>query len=87
MVYELLVEGITRYAVVFQSQTPDTVGPVRSARSSDIELLANLGAPLIAWSGANPGVTSEVHTAVDNGFLVNAGQDAGARAVPPRQQS
>ena len=75
VVYELLVEGITRYAVVFQSQTPDPVGPVRSARSSDIELLTNLGAPLIAWSGANPGVTNEVHTAVENGFLVNAGQD------------
>ena len=76
VVYELLVEGITRYVLVFQSQTPDTVGPVRSARSSDIELLTNLGSPLIAWSGANPGVTSEVHTAVDNGFLVNVGQDA-----------
>jgi hypothetical protein len=76
VVYELLVEGITRYALVFQSQTPDTVGPVRSARSSDIELLANLGSPLIAWSGANPGVTNEVRTAVQNGFLVNAGQDA-----------
>lgn len=76
IVYELLVEGITRYALVFQSQTPDLVGPVRSARSSDIELLSNLGAPLIAWSGANPGVTKEVYTAVDNGLLVNAGQDA-----------
>jgi hypothetical protein len=76
VVYELLVEGITRYALVYQSQTPDEVGPVRSARSSDIELLANLGAPLIAWSGANPGVTNEVRAAVDGGFLVNAGQDA-----------
>lgn len=76
IVYELLVEGITRYALVFHSQTPDLVGPVRSARSSDIELLSNLSAPLIAWSGANPGVTKEVYTAVDNGLLVNAGQDA-----------
>jgi hypothetical protein len=77
VVYELLVEGITRYALVFHSQAEvDPVGPVRSARSSDIELLANLGGPLIAWSGANPGVTNEVYTAVDNGFFVNAGQDA-----------
>jgi hypothetical protein len=76
VVYELLVEGITRYALVYHSQMLDAVGPVRSARSSDIELLANLSAPLIAWSGANPGVTNEVRTAVDNGFLVNAGQDA-----------
>jgi hypothetical protein len=76
VVYELLVEGITRYALVYHSQGADPVGPVRSARSSDVELLANVGSPLIAWSGANPGVNNEVRTAVDNGFLVNAGQDA-----------
>ncbi len=76
IVYELLVEGITRYAVVYHSQMPEAVGPVRSARSSDMELLANLGAPLIAWSGANPGVTGELYSAVDAGLLANAGQDA-----------
>jgi hypothetical protein len=75
IVYELLVEGITRYALVFHSQMLDSVGPVRSARSSDIELLANLGAPLLAWSGGNPGVTDEVRAAVDGGFLVDAGHD------------
>jgi hypothetical protein len=75
IVYELLVEGITRYAVVFHSDLPDKVGPVRSARSSDIELLANLGGPLVAWSGGNPGVVNEVRTAVSNGFLTDAGHD------------
>ena len=39
IVFELLVEGITRYALVFGSTLPTTVGPVRSARSSDIDLL------------------------------------------------
>jgi hypothetical protein len=90
IVYELLVEGITRYALVFHSQTLDSVGPVRSARSSDIELLANLGAPLLAWSGGNPGVTNEVHAARDGGFLVDAGHDVhpgeyhrdGSRSAP-----
>ena len=75
VVYEVMVEGITRYALVYHSQVLDAVGPVRSARSTDIELLANLAAPLISWSGANPGVANEVRTAVENGFLVNAGQD------------
>lgn len=75
VVYELLVEGITRYALVYHSQAPDPVGPVRSARSSDIELLANLGRPLLAWSGGNPGVTGEVNGAVRGGFLVDAGVD------------
>jgi hypothetical protein len=73
IVYELLVEGFTRYALVYHSQTPDRVGPVRSARSSDIQLVANLGRPLIAWSGGNPGVTGEVNAAARDGLLVDAG--------------
>jgi hypothetical protein len=76
VVYELLVEGITRYALVFHSQAGDPVGPVRSARSSDVELVANLARPLIGWSGANPGVGRELRTAIEHGFLVDAGVDA-----------
>lgn len=76
VVYELLVEGITRYALVYHSQAPDRVGPVRSARSSDPPLLANLNRPLIAWSGGNPGVTAEVLGAAKSGFLVDAGYNA-----------
>lgn len=89
IVYELLVEGITRYALVYHSQAPDPVGPVRSARSSDIELLANLGRPLLGWSGGNPGVMGEVRGAVQNGFLIDAGVDSsgeyyrdGSRVAP-----
>jgi hypothetical protein len=72
IVYELIVEGYTRYALVFHSQAPDPVGPVRSARSSDIELVSNLGRPILAWSGGNPGVVGEVRGAADNGFLIDA---------------
>lgn len=75
VVYELLVEGITRYALVYHSRPVGEVGPVRSARSSDFELTANLGRPLIVWSGGNPGVTAELHGAEDRGFLVDAGVD------------
>ncbi len=90
VVYELLVEGITRYALVYHSQLPDRVGPVRSGRSSDPPLLANLNRPLIAWSGGNPGVTAEILGAAHNGFLVDAGYNAfpgdywrdGARRAP-----
>ncbi len=76
IVYELLVEGITRYALVFGSDLPTTVGPVRSARSSDIDLLAGLGRPLLAWSGANPTVTMQVGAAARQGLLVDAGRGA-----------
>lgn len=76
IVYELLVEGITRYALVFHSTPGDPVGPVRSARSSDMELVANLTRPLVGWSGGNPGVTGELRGAADAGTLVDAGIDA-----------
>lgn len=75
VVYELLVEGITRYALVFHSQAADPVGPVRSARSSDINLVSNLAGPLFAWSGGNPGVVGEVRSAGAQGLLVDAGGD------------
>ena len=55
VVFEEMVEGgLTRLLAVYQSQDPETVGPVRSARSTDLSILAELGRPLFAWSGANP---------------------------------
>ncbi|MEX1216904.1 MAG: DUF3048 domain-containing protein [Acidimicrobiales bacterium] len=80
IVYELLVEGITRYALVYHSNMVDPVGPVRSARSSDIELVANLSTPLFAWSGANGGVMAEVAAAARKGILIDASNDTAAPA-------
>ncbi|MCU0270334.1 MAG: DUF3048 domain-containing protein [Acidimicrobiales bacterium] len=75
VVYELKVEGITRFAAVFHSQEAEVVGPVRSARSSDPDLLANLNRPVLVWSGGNPGVVGEIHGAQDAGLLTDAGAD------------
>lgn len=75
VVYEVKVEGITRYALVFHSVLRDDVGPVRSARSSDIDLVADLSTPLFVWSGGNAGVTGEVLAAARNGILTNASFD------------
>ena len=44
--------GMTRIAAVFSSNVPDVVGPVRSARISDIELMAQFGKPIFSFSGA-----------------------------------
>ena len=46
------------------------VGPIRSARTSDIDLLGSLGQPLLAWSGGNEGVMEAVAESdvVDVGF-------------------
>jgi hypothetical protein len=44
--------GLTRLAAVFSTRMPDVVGPVRSARISDIELFAPLGDIAFVYSGA-----------------------------------
>jgi hypothetical protein len=55
--------GLTRLLAVFSSTTPTTVGPVRSARTSDIELLGQYGRVALAFSGANSGVMAAVRAA------------------------
>ena len=44
--------GLTRLAAVFSSKIPNVVGPVRSARISDIEILEQFGRVAFAYSGA-----------------------------------
>ncbi len=44
--------GLTRIAAIFSSAIPNHIGPVRSARITDIELLAQYGSPAFAFSGA-----------------------------------
>jgi len=54
VVYEEIVEGgLTRLLALFHSQGADVVGPIRSARSTDVPLLTPLREPIFAWSGAN----------------------------------
>ena len=53
VVYIEQVEGgLTRLAAVFASSIPKVVGPVRSARISDIELLSQYGKVAFSYSGA-----------------------------------
>ena len=53
LVYIEQVEGgLTRLAAVFSSQIPAQVGPVRSARISDIDILSQYGHVAFAYSGA-----------------------------------
>ncbi len=44
--------GITRLAAVFSSRIPSRIGPIRSARITDIDLLAQYGRPAFGYSGA-----------------------------------
>jgi Protein of unknown function (DUF3048) N-terminal domain/Protein of unknown function (DUF3048) C-terminal domain len=55
LVYVIPVEGgLTRFMAVYSSHVPPVVGPVRSARQSDLDLLRQFGRPAFAWSGATP---------------------------------
>ena len=53
IVYIEQVEGgLTRLAAVFSSVIPQRIGPVRSARISDIEIMSQFGRVAFAYSGA-----------------------------------
>jgi len=55
IVYVLPVEGgLSRLLAAYSSHFPRVVGPVRSAREDDLELLRQFGRPAFAYSGAQP---------------------------------
>ncbi|MEO5901073.1 MAG: DUF3048 domain-containing protein [Ilumatobacteraceae bacterium] len=65
------VEGISRFVALFNSELPDVVGPVRSARTADLDLLSAMNRPVFAYSGANPGVNDWISSAAGAGVLVD----------------
>lgn len=59
VVFEEIVEGrATRFAAVFNSAEANPVGPIRSGRTQDVDLLMSLNDPALAYSGANDGVNA-----------------------------
>ncbi len=64
LVYILPVEGgLSRILAVFSSHFSPVIGPVRSAREDDLELLRQFGRPAFAYSGAQPELVPVVHKA------------------------
>lgn len=55
--------GLTRLIAVYTEPRPPVIGPVRSARITDLELLAQFGRPQLAFSGAAPPVLAQMETA------------------------
>ena len=53
VVEEKVEDGVTRFFSIYHSQDADPVGPVRSARTTDITLVTPLNRPLFAYSGTN----------------------------------
>jgi hypothetical protein len=60
IVFEELVEGgVTRYLAVFHTAVPDEVGPVRSGRPQDADLVRSLGGVFV-FSGVGNGNVREI---------------------------
>ena len=70
-VIEENVEGISRFVALFHTNLPEVVGPVRSARIGDLDLLSAMNRPVFAYSGANPGVTDWINSAASSSVLVD----------------
>lgn len=63
IVYEELVEGgITRFLVIFHCAEADEVGPIRSTRAVDPEILAEYAPVLFGYSGGNEAVRRKVQS-------------------------
>jgi hypothetical protein len=76
VVYEEQVEGgLTRFIAVFQSRDADVVGPVRSVRPSDGEIVWPLR-PLFAYAGGTSHIVPMLHKAP----VVDIGVDAAPAA-------
>ncbi|MFE0170823.1 DUF3048 domain-containing protein [Streptomyces sp. NPDC059002] len=71
VVYVEQVEaGLSRLMAVYASRVPSTIGPVRSARETDLELLRQFDRPVLAFSGAQSKLLPLI-------------ADAPLRALPP----
>jgi hypothetical protein len=76
VVYVEPVEGgLTRLLAVFSRSMPKEVGPVRSGRESDVDLVANYGKVALAFSGSS----SYTKRILDRGAQVNLSFDQSRR--------
>ena len=53
IVFDYRAEGVTRFAAVFHSNLPAEVGPIRSSRTGDFDIIAGFGNAVYGSSGGN----------------------------------
>ncbi|MDH4112711.1 MAG: DUF3048 domain-containing protein [Actinomycetota bacterium] len=88
IVYEEVVEGgITRFVLLFHCDEANRIGPVRSIRTTDPEILAPFSDhPLLAFSGGSKGVRNVVEeaglTTMDESSAANAFARDEGRVAP-----
>ncbi len=78
--------GLTRLLVIFSSSQPGEVGPIRSARESDVDLLANYGKVAFAFSGGSAGTLATVSRGAQTNLSFDASREGfrrdGRRPAP-----
>jgi hypothetical protein len=90
VLYEEVVEGgITRFVAVFNSQIPDVIGPVRSVRQQDPDIVWPIGG-IFAYSGGTQDNVdlinaAPVHAVDETGGQANGAMVRNAPGQPPRQ--
>ncbi|MGI8537497.1 MAG: DUF3048 domain-containing protein [Mycobacteriales bacterium] len=73
LIYQEVMEGgATRFLAIYAPATPTEVGPIRSVREGDIELVRQFGRIALGSSGGNTGVLATVAKAASDGVLLDA---------------
>ena len=86
IIYEEPVEGgITRFIVIYQCRDATRIQPIRSARISDVDVLAQYGRPLFAFAGGVKAVFDRVERAEIVDINYNVREAAGAYHRDPNK--
>lgn len=88
VVYGIQVEGgLSRLMAVYDDNhpVPDKVGPVRSARETDVDLLTQYGNPNLAYSGAQSQFKKALNNNPDINTVHNGYFREGTRHAPHNQ--
>lgn len=73
VIYQELMEGgSSRFLAVYAPATAEEVGPIRSVREGDLELLQQYGRVALAGSGGNAGVLATFAQAAKQGRVLDA---------------
>lgn len=84
VVYVEQVEaGLTRLLAIFSSRIPEKIGPIRSVRISDIDLLAQYGRVGFAYSGAQ----TKMRPVVAAANLIDLGAERNPPTIYTRDES
>jgi hypothetical protein len=84
IVFEAWGAGPTRFATVFQSKDAPNVGPIRSARTQDVDLVGSFNGAVFACSGGNARAVAAIRAS--DLLAVTEGQGPGWRLDPKRHR-